>query len=474
MSPQTPKRENTSRVVWISALVCVLVMGLGWYFWVRGQAILRGDLRDRLQSTASIAVELIDARDVQAIHSPADMDSKAFRRLVTALGEIRMSADHIRFAYIMRRTEDPMILAFVADADALGTLEELDLNGNGRVDSDEEGSHPGELYDISEMPALQNEAFARATVDREFTEDQWGILLSGYAPIRDENGNVIAVLGIDMSAAEFISLSQRIFSPFALLFVIFAGLGVAALIQWDGVKRRLTADAFLASERSGLLQLTLHRLGTPLTIFKWSLENLADCAQGKSCSPEDVETHLRQMRTGIQSMDGIIMQLLEVERVEGGDMRNVPKPVLVCTIVEEITKELAKEIDARKQRITVTSCSNARAKVDPDILREILRELLHNAVIYSPAGGMITVASTKEKNHIAIAIADTGCGIPAGEQHRIFQKFGRGSNAHLFDPNGAGLGLYIARNVVERAGGKIWIESEEGKGTTVNFTLPAA
>ncbi|OGJ64218.1 hypothetical protein A3C37_04885 [Candidatus Peribacteria bacterium RIFCSPHIGHO2_02_FULL_53_20] len=273
---------------------------------------------------------------------------------------------------------------------------------------------------------------------------------------------------------EFISLSQRIFSPFALLLVVLAGLGVTGLIRWNGVKRRMIADAFLTAERSGLLQLTLHRLGTPLTIFKWSLESLADCAQGNTCPVEDVENHIRQMRTGIQSMDSIIKQLLEVERVEGGDMRNDPKPTHVCPIIEEITKELSGDLAARKQRVSITSCANETAKVDPDILREILREILHNASLYSPDSAVITVSSAKRRGFVVLSVSDTGCGIPASERHRIFQKFGRASNAHLFDPNGAGLGLYIARNVVERAGGKIWIESEEGKGTTVSFTVPAA
>lgn len=458
----------------ISVLVCVFVTGLGWTFWLRGLTILREDLRDRLQSTARIAAELIDPEDVEAIHSPKDMDSAAFRRLVTALKDIRTSAKHIHFAYIMRQTEDPMLLEFVADADALGTLDELDLNRNRVVDADEEGSHPGELYDISAMPALQGKAFEQPTVDAGFTNDQWGILLSGYAPIRNENGEVVAVLGLDMSAEEFIGLSQRIFSPFALLLVILASLAIAGLIQWDVVKRRMATSAFIADERSGLLQLTLHRLGTPLTIFKWSLEGLADCAQGNTCPVEDVEHYIRQMRTGIQSMDGIIKQLLEVERVEGGDMRNDPQPTHVCPIIEEITKELSVDLAARKQRVSITSCANETAKVDPDILREILREILHNASLYSPDGAVIIVSSAKRRGFLVLSVSDTGCGIPAAERHRIFQKFGRASNAHLFDPNGAGLGLYIARNVVERAGGNIWMESEEGKGTTVTFTVPAA
>ncbi|TSC59272.1 MAG: histidine kinase, HAMP region [Candidatus Peregrinibacteria bacterium Greene0416_62] len=208
MSLQTSKHNSGSRVVFISVLVCLLVTGLGWSFWLRGQTILRSDLRDRLQSTTSIAAELIDARDVEAIQSPKDMDTEAFQRLVTALKDIRTYAKHIHFAYIMRRTEDPMLLEFVADADALSTLDELDLNENGVVDAGEEGSHPGELYDISGMPALQGEAFVRPTVDPRFTDDQWGILLSGYAPIRNAQGEVIAVLGLCLPCGRALGIAS--------------------------------------------------------------------------------------------------------------------------------------------------------------------------------------------------------------------------------------------------------------------------
>lgn len=473
MRRSTYTSNSGGRILGISVLVCLFVTSLGWSFWLRGQAILRGDLRDRLLSTASIAAAMVDPKDVAAFRSPEDMETAAFRRLVEALRHIRGSVRHIHFAYIMRRTNDPMLLEFVADADALGTPAELDLNANGIVDPEEEGSHPGELYDISQMPALQSDAFEHPTVDPAFTEDQWGILLSGYAPIRDANGKTIAVLGIDMNADEFVALSQRILSPFALLLLLLAGLGIASLIQWDAVKRRMAAAAFIEEERSGLLQLTLHRLGTPLTIFKWSLENLADCIQGKQCPAKDVEAHILQMRAGIRSMDEITKQMLEAERVEGGSLQNDPKPTPICPIIEEVIRESAADLATRKQHVSITACADETARVDPKILHGILRELIQNASVYSPKGATITVSSTKKGGNIVCSVADAGCGIPASERHRIFQKFGRASNAHLRYPNGAGLGLYITRTIVEHAGGRIWMESNENKGTTVTFTVPS-
>ena len=466
-------KNSGRRAIALSVVVGLMVMGLGWYFWVRGQMILREELRTRLQNTAGISALLINSEDVEAIRSPEHMDTPAFHRLVDTLKEIRSQSDHVRFAYIMRKTYDPMILEFVADADALGTLEELDTNGNGMVDADEEGSHPGELYDITEMPALQGPAFIEPTVDQEFTKDQWGILISGYAPIRDDVGRVVATLGLDMRAEQFVSLSSRIFSPVVLLLVVLLSIVVVALIQWDSVQRRMASAAFMSEERSGLLQLTLHRLGTPLTIFKWSLESLADCATGKNCPIEDVEDHIRQMQQGIGSMEGIVKQLLEVEKVEEGTLQNDPRPTPICPVIDATVQEVGNEIKGRKQTISIEECQEATASIDPEILRGVLRELLHNASTFSPEGSEIRISSMRRRSHIVIAVQDRGCGVPDSELHRMFQKFGRASNAHLSDPNGAGLGLYICRHVIELAGGKIDLESEEGNGTTVTFSVPA-
>ena len=258
-----------------------------------------------------------------------------------------------------------------------------------------------------------------------------------------------------------------------LLLVVLLSIVVIALIQWDSVQRRMASAAYISDERSGLLQLTLHRLGTPLTIFKWSLESLGDCAVDKDCPIEEVHDHIRQMQQGIGSMEGIIKQLLEVEKVEDGMVTNNPQPTPVCRVIEATVQEVANEIKGRKQTISIEECQEATASIDPEILRGVLRELLHNASTFSPEGSEIRISSMGRRSHIVIAVKDRGCGVPASEQHRMFQKFGRASNAHLSDPNGAGLGLYICRHVIELAGGKIDLESEEGNGTTVTFSIPA-
>lgn len=100
--------------------------------------------------------------------------------------------------------------------------------------------------------------------------------------------------------------------------------------------------------------------------------------------------------------------------------------------------------------------------------------MIDNAIHYTMPGGKVTVILTGDKNEIKITVKDTGIGIPQNQQERVFSKFFRAANAMRVQTDGTGLGLFITKNIIEAHGGKIWFESEEGKGTTFYFTLPAA
>lgn len=474
MHIQTARYFIGRRTLILSGVVCVIITGFGWFFWMHGKQIMEEELKERLRTTASIAAHLFDAGDIVAVEKNPTSNRAALRRIVDQLNVIREETNHIRFAYIMRRTEDPMSLAFVADADTFATQTELDQDHDGIVEPDEHASMPGDLFDISEIPVLQGEAFDHPTVDAEFTHDQWGTFISGYAPIFDDDGIAVGVLGIDINANDFLLHSQRLVSPIIGLLMAMLGIIVAGMILWDNERRRNALKKIVDDERSGLLQLALHRIGTPLTIFKWSLETLADCMSNNSCSREDIESHIDQMRKGIVNMDQVIQQLLEVERVEVGSLRNEPRPVIIRDCVQQVVDDIKTEWQYRNQQLVIENSCNLPVIVDPKILGNVIRELLLNAVLYSPRNSPIVVHATQQLHHVSISITDNGCGIKAQDRVRVFGKFVRGENAHLYHPNGSGLGLYIARGVVKHIGGSIWIESTAGNGTTVTFTVPRA
>jgi signal transduction histidine kinase len=110
---------------------------------------------------------------------------------------------------------------------------------------------------------------------------------------------------------------------------------------------------------------------------------------------------------------------------------------------------------------------------DRDRLEQVLGNLLENAVKYSPDGSEVSVRVREEADRVVTAIADRGIGIPTDELSQVFERFHRGRQVSSTNYGGLGLGLYISKQIVERHGGTIWVESREGQGTTFFFSLPA-
>ncbi|MGZ8853485.1 MAG: sensor histidine kinase, partial [Thermoanaerobaculia bacterium] len=110
---------------------------------------------------------------------------------------------------------------------------------------------------------------------------------------------------------------------------------------------------------------------------------------------------------------------------------------------------------------------------DRDRLEQVLGNLLENAVKYSPEGSEILVTVDNEEDQVVTSVCDNGIGIPSDELTQVFERFHRGRQVSSTNYGGLGLGLYITKQIIERHGGKIWVESREGSGTTFSFSLPA-
>lgn len=445
---------------------------IGALFYTRARDTMQAEIRTRLQNIATAAALSIDGDLLDGIKGPADMDTPVFRKIVQDLQSIQSLPD-IRFAYILRKTEDPRFLEFVADADALRTVEELDHNKNGVVDFDELSGVPGQSYDITDNVLLQGAAFLRSTSDETPTVDQWGPLISGYAPIaRRSNGQINAVLGVDMVADDFFTISQSIFSPLALLFVFAIALFIAGFVAVYVEERQLEVLQKIDNERSGLLQLTFHQIGEPLTIMKWSLETLrTECA-----SPElrkIVEDHVVCMDDGLGRLNSIIDTLQLAEKVDLKTLQYVQTSVSLRSIIQNAVNEWESAITKNGQRIVVEmDPEDITLQLDTTLIGIVLRQLLMNAIEYSSDNAVILLRVHADNRIVRFAVEDHGCGIPSADLVNLFVKYHRADNAHLKKPDGNGLGLYITKGIVEKAGGKIWVESTEGEGTTVLFTLP--
>lgn len=169
------------------------------------------------------------ASDINAVHAPADVKKPEYANLIAILNLVRRSNPDVQYAYIFRKTADPAKLVFVADADSLDPSEKKDLNHDGVIDDKDSLLTPGDPYNAFQSPSLL-EGFDRPATD--LGQDQWGSFISGYAPIKGNSGETIALLGVDVFASELDKLSADSFSPlyiFTILFVLFIALRFFAM-----------------------------------------------------------------------------------------------------------------------------------------------------------------------------------------------------------------------------------------------------
>jgi hypothetical protein len=221
---------------------------LAFFFYFRSQSLLRNQIKDHLRSYAALASMQFNAANIEAIHTEDDMQSAAFESVTKKLYEIRSALPDVEYVYLMRRSDDPHKMTFISDADLFISPNGVDENHNGVIESNEEPSLPGTPYDIADAPALIN-AFYGPTTDDDFTTDQWGTFISGYAPVRDNTGRVVAILGIDMNDANFLRVSHSMFTPSLLFLVLLLGLMLSLYVGVANWKRKIEMYKELEDER---------------------------------------------------------------------------------------------------------------------------------------------------------------------------------------------------------------------------------
>ena len=466
--PQALKRNW--QIVGISMFVLGVVGSLGVFFFMQGRTIMDQELRERLKTMAAISALQFHAEDLDEFHTLTDIDKPIYATVIRQMRAIRKQSSDIIFIYILRPLDEDSY-EFVADADSLYAVAQEDLNNDGMIDDSDQPAPPGTPYDVSNFPSIKRALFGPTTIDEPFT-DQWGTHMSGFAPILNSKGKAVAIIGIDMDAQRYVNLSHRILSPLIVLLVLVAALLLSSLVAYYMWRRRMESLQRLDHDRTGLLLLALHQLGTPLAIIQWSLEELQETS-GKVTPQEAIAVHARQTGEAVNQLDTILDEMKEASEVEVGTVDYHREWTALHNVIQSVATKLDPLVKKRKQTLQLNLDSSLRLPIDRKLIGGVLRELLLNAITFSPDGGTVTVTARKDVKSALVEISDHGCGISANDREHLFEKFTRGENAHVHQPNGNGLGLFISKGIIERAGGKLWVKSIEGKGTTVFFTLPA-
>jgi PAS domain S-box-containing protein len=216
-----------------------------------------------------------------------------------------------------------------------------------------------------------------------------------------------------------------------------------------------------------------HELRTPLTSIKGSVDNMLDGLTGP-LNDKQVR-YLARIKSNTDRLSRLISDLLDLSRIEAGRVEVRPTALSMAALTGEVAEYL-KPLAAEKllQIEVVAADPSMTVWADRDKVTQVLLNLIGNAIKFSPRDGTVTVAIEKnEQEWVKISVADSGPGILPAEMNKIFVKFYQIANTDKHRPKGSGLGLTISKALVEMQGGKIWVESEVGKGTRFSFTLPA-
>ena len=230
--------------------------------------------------------------------------------------------------------------------------------------------------------------------------------------------------------------------------------------------RDFSSEHVVEQMKSDFVSTVSVELRTPLTSIYGFAQTLLreDVAFGES----ERRTFLEFIARESERLTAIVDALVNVARLDTGDLSVSLESTDVGRVVETALATAAP--DANGHRLVADVEVELVAHADPDKLRQVLDQLVSNAVKYSPAGGTVLVTARKLDDTVEVAVADDGEGIPAAERERIFSKFYKAGDAH---GRGTGLGLFIAQGLVQEMGGRIWVDSEEGKGSRFAFVLPA-
>lgn len=236
--------------------------------------------------------------------------------------------------------------------------------------------------------------------------------------------------------------------------------------------RDITLEEEIDRMKSEFISLASHQLRTPLSAIKTYSHMIIDGYMGEITPAQ--KKSLRTIIGATNRMNELISTLLNITRIESGTISVSPKLVHVDKIAEEVLKELS--LMAADKDITVTltkkGAAKCTAKTDTLILKEIISNLVSNAIKYTPEEGSVQLTVKSQAKDILVSVTDTGWGIPKPAQEQIFSKFFRAHNIVKRETTGTGLGLYLVKGLLDRLGGSIWFKSDEGKGTTFYFTIP--
>jgi signal transduction histidine kinase len=428
----------------VMGLLVVAATVSTWYAVTQAGRQLKESLLGRVSSMSAF----VDPKLIQTLSGdPADLELPAYQELKKSLqSAVRLNPD-VRFVYLMGKDQEGIY--FVADS---------------TDPESEDYSAPGDRY-----PEASAELLASFDTADEFiegpAEDSFGTWLSGLSPVLDTDGNVIAMLGMDIDYSVYQAQVTR-----AALIPIGIFLFLISLDFFGVYVRRQEQDA--ANLKAELVSIASHDLRSPLTGIEWAAKSIAE-------NPQD-EQNAREMGVAVaatttelrNTVNTILQMAVEGRGIDTGIHREMLslKPLLM-----ESADVFQLPAQSHKTKIVIAAsvADETSVFVDKEKFKRALSNLINNAVKYTRPETEITIEYELKDNQHVIGIRDQGVGIPVADQQKVMAGYHRAANVARSGIEGTGLGIILTRKIIEAHGGTLSFESTENVGTCFYIHLPA-
>ena len=292
-----------------------------------------------------------------------------------------------------------------------------------------EGAGEEQLISLAKTTSLDGET----DIEIDSNEDTKKILRSSSAVIEDENGQTVGMVT---------------------------------------VLNDITKQKELDNMKSQFLSNVTHELRNPIGAIKQSIAVILEGTAGDLTEPQ--HKFLSNAKRNLDRLSALVDDILDLSKLEAKKMEIKLKLTAISKVIDEVCETIDTWTKNKEIRIVKDIEEDLpEINVDPDRIIQVLMNIISNAIKFTPKDGTITIGAklSEEKDKMSVSISDTGVGIPKEDQPKIFGKFQQAKNRSAGDKSGTGLGLTIAQELVGLHGGKISVDSEEGKGTTFTFTL---
>jgi len=479
-------------ILFISIIIIVFT---SWILYNHTVNILTQNLRERLLTISITQAVNIDAKDLEALQVEDDWKKPEWAHVVNRLHKAKYNNSDIVFMYIFRYTkdqnDDPKKMEFVADADSIDPyantsgdpLRYIDSNRDGKIEPDgpDKLQWPGQPDpDTDDIPEA-HEAYNGPLTVKDLYTDEYGTVLTGYAPIKDENGNVVAILATDIKADDFFTITRQTLQPF-LIFIVALALTISILItiiiySWKRYAEsldKLNQALEVANDgQSNLLHIINHQIKGYLAKSRNIFSELLTEPSYNACTDEAkpmLEEGFKSLTEGVD----FVRDFLDASNIERGSYTYVMEPLDFRALVSDVAEKQRGIIEEKGLTFeTNLAEGDYKTKGDKTQLEQAVRNLIDNSLRYTPNGKINVELQITNDKKILLKVSDTGVGISDELKPKLFTKGGRDKDSLKINVNSTGFGLSFVKGVVEAHKGRVWADSAgHNQGSTFYMELP--